>query len=186
MKTQSAYFLGILATIILGVVGHINLCSACFMSEEINTTVEKSPLVQVNPETLHPFFLTDGSFSVEVNDNFNFNSSEPSFLMPVSESLKNGVIHLKDHFDSHPDKVVQIIGFYDDLETNNSNFPNLGVARANSVKNHLVMLGISSSQIRTESKLMDKLTLEDNVLYGPVAYKILEANPAENKSTPIN
>ncbi len=184
MKPQFTYLLGIMATIILGVVCYINLCAGCFVSEEIVPNNRRESVVKAKPDPTHPFFVANDAFSIEVNDNFLFNSSEPSFLMPISEDLKKGIISLKEHLDVSPDKLVLIIGFYSTEETNNSNFEDLGVARANSVKNHLVMHGVSSNQIQTESKPAEQMVSVDNVLYGPITIQVLRNAPAENESQP--
>ena len=184
MKVQFTYLLGILAAIILGVVCYINLCDSCFVSEDVIPDDRKESLAKTRPVPMHPFMVADDAFSIKVSDNFLFNSSEPSFLMPISEELKNGMIGLKEHLDASPDKLIRITGFYSTEETNNSNFADLGVARANSVKNHLLMLGVSSNQIHTDSKTSEQMVALDNVLYGPISYQVLQKEDAENESQP--
>ncbi|NAY91841.1 hypothetical protein GTQ34_07925 [Muricauda sp. JGD-17] len=180
MKTQSYHLLGILATIVVGTLLYINLCSECIGSINAKVVGQEESFIKTNPPPSHSFSIADGSFSLEVKDNFRFHYSEPSFQMPIAEPLKNGVKDLKKHLDSNPDKVVHITGLYSPDETNNTNFSNLGLARANSVKNHFVMHGISSGQIQTDGKLTENMTLENNTLYGPIAFQISERHPIEN------
>ncbi|MDC6365297.1 MULTISPECIES: OmpA family protein [Flavobacteriaceae] len=185
MTTKATYLLGILAAIILGTLLYINLCSECGLTKTVVETVQEEvipPIETIPQHSFSPFAFEYGDFAHKVNDNFNFNVSNPSFLMPISEELKGGVSSLKDYLDSNPDRSINIIGHYTSDEENISAFPNLGLARANSVKNHFVVSGISSKRINTEGKLMEDLIPKENVFLGPVSYVISEADvDAEEK-----
>ncbi len=184
MKVQSAYLLGILATIILGVVCYINLCSGCIVAQNLNADVNNASVAPITPDPMYSLSVEDNSFSINVDNNFNFKTSEPSFLMPVPSELKEGVLDLKEYLDAHPNKVIEITGLYAADEINNSDFPDLGLARANSVKNHFLILGIASNQLLPKSKMEEKIAATDNILYGPIAYQIVEQLPAVNESQP--
>ncbi len=184
MKIQSAYLLAIVATIVLGVVGYLKLCNYCFIDQNLEADVQNKSITPATPVPLHPLSVADSLFSIKVDDNFNFKSSEPSFLMPVPLELKRGILEIKEHLDANPNKIIQITGIYASSEINNSDFPDLGLARANSVKNHFVMLGVPSSQLLTESKMEEDMAITENILYGPVAYRLMEKLPAANESQP--
>jgi len=98
-------------------------------------------------------------------------------LTPLSDKVTAGVISLKRYLADNAEKVINLTGFYDSTETNNSAFPNLGLARANVVKNHFVENGISSSQINTIGELRS-LIPKDDIFLGPISYSI--ADKAEN------
>ncbi|UWX54806.1 OmpA family protein [Maribacter litopenaei] len=70
------------------------------------------------------------------------------------------------------EKVLNIIGYYTSEEVNNSAYPNLGLARANAVKNDLVAKGIPSTHINTSSELKEIMVPGDDIFYGPMAYTI--------------
>ncbi|WP_222982227.1 OmpA family protein [Flagellimonas meishanensis] len=184
MKKQSSYLLGILVTIVVGTVLYINYCSTCAAPENSKVVEAQTDQLKKTQSPFHPFSVNDDSYMLDIEDNFSFNSSEPSFMMPLSDQLKKGVEDLKNYLGSHPDKMVQVTGLYAKGETNNSDFVNLGVARANSVKNHLVMNGISVDQIQTDGKLDGKLKPLDNVLFGPIFFQLSERDPIENDSEP--
>ena len=74
----------------------------------------------------------------------------------------------------NPDKIINITGLYTDEETNNTAFPNLGLARANAVKNYFVDNGIPSSQTNTFGKLMADMIPQENTFLGPITYAIVQ------------
>ena len=125
--------------------------------------------------TSYPFAFSDGDFTYSTNDNFNFNVSSSNYLEPLSQKVRDGIIPgLKNYMTENQNKVINITGYFKSDEANNSAFPNLGLARANAVKNYFVSQEIPSSQINTMGKLMDDMVPEGNKYMGPVAYSIDE------------
>jgi len=98
--------------------------------------------------------------------------SSSSFLTPISQKVTDGITSLKAFLAENAGKVINLTGYYKSDETNDSAFPNLGLARANSVKNHLVENGISSTQINTMGKLMDNMVAKDDMFLGPISYDL--------------
>ena len=149
-------------------------------------TVKKEALKEVTlaptaPEvTSYPFAFSDGDYAYNENDNYNFKMSSSSILIPLSDNVSSGITSLKTFLTENSGKVVSVTGYYKGKEDNTSAFPNLGLARANAVKNHLVENGIFSSQINTTGKLMDDMVVsKDNVFLGPIAYGL--ADKTENE-----
>ncbi|MEO9512276.1 MAG: OmpA family protein [Flavobacteriaceae bacterium] len=180
MTRKTIYFLGILAAIIIGAFFYLNLCSECKVSVVKENVPHEEPATTSQPAnpTSYPFSVSDGGYSVEVNESFNFNLSSPSFLMPISEKLKKGITNLEGYLNSNPGKVLNLTGFYTADEENHTAYPNLGLARANSVKNHLTSSGIPSTKINTEGKLVDDMVPRKNVFLGPISFGI--SKEAEN------
>ncbi|MDB2606838.1 OmpA family protein [Zobellia sp.] len=179
MKNTTLYLLGIIITIVVGTYFYFSCCSSCGVA----TTQKEVPKEQVTPApvapkiTSYPFALGDGDFAYSTEDNFNFNTSSSNYLEPVSENVRNGILPgLKNHLTSNESKVFNIIGYYTSNEKNNSAFPNLGLARANSVKNYFVSQEIPSSQINTSGKLMDEMVPDGDIYRGPVGYTIEEVS----------
>ena len=179
MSKKSSYLLGIILTIILGsILYYLLCCSVCCGKENVTNEQNetKSAVVpEIEDTTKNAFKISDanGDFNIELNDNFNFKTSSFSILEPVSGALESGVLKFKDYLLEHPTKTVDITGFYKNDETNNSAYPNLGLARANSVKNYLISHGIPSKQIDTYGKLNGSLSPdESNTLYGPVDFTV--------------
>lgn len=169
MTKKTTNLLGIIITILAGTYFYIACCSECGTSSEQEPQKEVMPPV-VPEATSYPFAFSDGSFAYNVNDNFNFNSSSSDILMPVSQSVEDGIDRLKSFLTENLNKAINITGFYKDDEENNTAFPNLGLARANAVKNYFVSKGVPSKSINTMGKLMDNLVPKDNIYLGPLEY----------------
>lgn len=179
MSKRNLYLLGILLTAIVAAILGWFLC--CPSGGEANIKT-KSPVVAPvvttpdvpPPSTKNGLVFNDdsGDFNYRTNDNFNFNDSSFSILKPVSSEVDGGIDKLKLYFETNPNKEIDLIGHYKGSEENSSAFPDLGIARANSVKNYLVGQGVSSKNINLSSKLDDELNLDDGIYYGPINYGI--------------
>ncbi|SDE71837.1 OmpA family protein [Cellulophaga baltica] len=169
MTKKTFYLLGIIITILLGTYFFMTCCSCCEETTEITETkVAEESLPEA---TAYPFKFSDGSFSYETNDNFNFNRSSSSILMPLSAKVTEGIDGIKSYLGENASKVFDITGFYTSDEANKSAFPNLGIARANAIKNHLVAQGIPSSSLNILGALKeDMISSSENVFLGPVSY----------------
>ncbi|WP_083253223.1 OmpA family protein [Flavivirga aquatica] len=172
MSKKTSYLLGILFSIILGTILHYFLCCNKESTEYKENEDKEKVVSEIKKATRNAFIIADAS--IDENDSFNFKVSNFSILGPVSESVTNSVLKLKDFLLEQPLKIVDISGFYKGDELNNSAYPNLGIARANAVKNYLVSQGISSKQIDTKGQLNDEINSdENNTLFGPVDFSIL-------------
>ncbi len=169
MTKKSTNLLGIIITILAGTYFYITCCSECGMSS--NEKPQKEVMAPVVPEaTSYPFAFNSGGYDYSTNDNFNFNPSSSAILMPVSQNVENGIDGLKSFLTNNAGKVVNITGFYKSDEENDSAFPNLGLARANAVKNYFVSKGIPSSVLNPVGVLNDDLVPKDNIYLGPLEY----------------
>lgn len=178
MTKTTTNLLGILITILAGTYFYITCCSECGMLVK-KEPVKEAVVAPAEPEaTSYPFAFSDGDYAYNENDNYNFNMSSSSILMPLSDKVSAGITSLKAFLTENAGKVVNVTGYYKNDEANASAFPNLGLARANAVKNHLVENGISSSQINTMGKLMSDMVSKDNMFLGPLSYGL--GDKAEN------
>lgn len=169
MTKKTTNLLGIIITILAGTYFYITCCSECGMSSQKEP--QKEVMAPVVPEaTSYPFAFSDGDFTYSTNDNFNFNPSSSDILMPVSQGVEDGISRLKSFLGENANKVINITGYYKSDEDNDSAFPNLGLGRANAVKNYFVTKGIPSKSINTIGALMDDLVPKDNIYLGPLGY----------------
>lgn len=179
MSKKTTYLLGILLTIIIGTLLYCYLCDDCHCfpsgeAETEDTNVLVAP--EVIPATLNAFSISDadGDFNIKINDNFNFKTSNFSILEPISTDVTSEVAKLKDYLLSNPLKDVDITGYYRSDETNDSAYPNLGLARANTVKNYLISQGVPSKQIDTHGELNDAINPDEaSTLFGPLKFGIV-------------
>lgn len=172
MTRTTKYLLLMLLTILLGTYFFITCCSEC----GANTAEEpvKEAVIPKEPEaTSYPFAFNDGDYAYSENDNYNFNASSYDILMPLAASMATGISSLNTFLTENTGKVVNVTGYYKSAETNASAYPNLGLARANAVKNHLVSQGVPSASINTMDQLKeDMIANKDGVYLGPVAYSL--------------
>mgnify|MGYP006333241471 CR=1 FL=1 len=167
MTKSFTNLLGIIITILAGTYFYINYCSSCRVAvEEVPTVVVPAAPIP----TSYPFEFSDGKYAYKVNDNYNFNVSSSDILLPLSPKVGRGLEGLRTFLAENLGKSFNITGYYKSDENNNTAFPNLGLARANAVKNHLVSQGIPSAQINTMGQLMDSMVPDGNTYKGPVAY----------------
>ena len=92
----------------------------------------------------------DGArYSNSHNEYFTFKESEYDFEKPLTGDFSKSLQKTSSYLVGHPDRQVNITGHYRDSEENTSILPNMGLARANSVKSHLQNLGVPAAQIST-------------------------------------
>jgi len=147
--------------------------------ENPNTYQDNSKIVTTDTTpTRFALDLKDpnGSFAFSSTDNFDFNGSEFNFIKPLSEKVSGGIDQLQAYLsqDGNSKKYLDITGFYTSKEANTSAFPNLGMARANAVKNYLVSKGIPSKRLNTAGKLNDELVPDGTIYRGPVGYRMYD------------
>ncbi len=177
MTKSFTNLLGIIITILAGTYFYLNYCSLC------RVTVEEAPTAVIPAApipTSYPLAFSDGKYAYKVNDNFNFNVSSSDILLPLSPKVRRGIEGLGTYLAENPGKSFNIIGYYKSDENNNTAFPNLGLARANAVKNHLVTQGIPSAQINTKGQLMESMVPDGKMFKGPVAYNFEGESPTAN------
>ena len=191
MSKKTLYRFGILLTaIVAGILGWLLCCPSGGEANIKTKSPVAAPVVKplVEPKKPDPtkngLVLNDdsGNFNFRSNDNYNFDDSNFNILTPLSTKVSEGVDKLKTYLDENPNKTINIIGHYKSTETNTSAFPDLGIARGNSVKNHLVGKGISSKIINVTSQLDDKLLADNNIYYGPISFGITTNQNTDNSS----
>lgn len=90
--------------------------------------------------------------------------------MPVSDSVTAGIEKLKAFLSSNPKQKVTITGYATSDEKNTTTFENLGLARANDVKNYFVSKGMLENQFNTKGEVIDKWKMSADTLLGPANY----------------
>ncbi|MFY0712253.1 OmpA family protein [Seonamhaeicola sp. NFXS20] len=177
MSKKTSCLLGILLTIILGtILYYFFCCSQCCDKNSHTQKQKQEPLVETSKTkkaTKNAFSITDenGDLKLETANNFNFKTSEFSILQPVSSNVEENILKLKGYLIKNSLKDLEITGLYKSEEQNNSAYPNLGLARANAVKNYLVLHGVPSNQIDTFGKLNDDIVPDEaNTYYGPIKF----------------
>ncbi len=176
MSKKTIYLLGILLTILIGMYFYWKICCQLDKSKECCT---KKELVETPKLERNGFRISSDAgngLDVDVNSNYNFDVSGSGILQPISADLTASLGKVKAFLDANPDQQLNVVGHYKSSETNNTAFPDLGLARANEIKNHLVSQGVSAKSIVTSSNLNDDFAVENDTLFGPVAFDISGVN----------
>lgn len=178
MNKKTRYLFGILLTIGVGMIFMWFMC--CNPDTQNPPEVIQNSSKDVTPAMVIDKGFTfkdpdiDDSFAYTSNDNFNFKTSEYTILTPVAQGVIFGIPALQAYLKSHPEKSIAITGYYAPDEKNSSAFPNLGIARANAIKNYISTKGILSQQINIFGKEDSTLILEDTVYKDAARYTIRE------------
>lgn len=106
----------------------------------------------------------------QANSNLRFarNNNNPIINSEVNASLNQLNLYLKNHSD----RQLQVVGHYTANEKNTSAFENLGLARADAIKKHLIGLGLNGNLISTSANLNPAATFYLDTLYGGIDFNL--------------
>ncbi|SNR16994.1 OmpA family protein [Tenacibaculum jejuense] len=176
MSKKTIYLLGILITIILGTFLSWKYC--CTTNIDSQKTIAQPAQ---NPESIKEETPKLSFGNIDENGNINFSFDNIKFKkssMDFSPSFMSGLdtelSELKD-FVVQPEneKALSITGYYMSDETNNSIFPNIGLARAIKIKNYMSSRGIPTKLIDIYGELNDTLTVTtDNTMEKPIKFSV--------------
>ncbi len=128
-------------------------------------TISAEPELPATPPGADGFTIADGNrFRLDLPGNFSFAKSGANANMnTLGGSLESMVTYLK----ANPGRTLEIIGYYSSAETNTTTFPNLGLARAEGIKQYLVQQGIPATSLTTKGVARDlSFTAKGDSLYG--------------------
>ncbi len=123
--------------------------------------------------------LRDGDANFPPLSAFSFDQSEATlFSSPSDSAAWNALsVHLKNS-----GKQLLITGWYSESERNKTPYPNLGLARAEAVKNSMVTAGAPAGQIFTDGAVSQKMLLAGNRMFDAVHF---EFTSEVEETTPV-
>lgn len=143
------------------------VCKIKHHCEELSAATAITPPDNTAPAALPAasFVVSDGSRNVvDVADVFKARQQQAQ--VAVSPRLQSGAItQLVTYLQQNADRELRIVGGYAADEANPTKFENLGIARAEDVKQRLLALGIDGKRISTAAELRAN--------YAPVADTML-------------
>ena len=182
MTKKILYLLGILITIVVGTYLYWLLCcSICCQNKEIILPSDNQT-GEVRAIELNGFNLSTEGLDFTCAKNFNFTKNQFNKLMPINDSIQLGVKKLQHYLYKFPDQKVVITGFAMMSEENTSAYPNLGLARANDVKNYMVENGISAGQIKIQGEVVDDLITRRKDVIGPIDFGFISKKDDEGSA----
>lgn len=169
MKKKTLYPLGILLSILIGTWLYMHFCCC-------NNEIDNNQALETNEETVNDSFTTsefrvaNAPFEISNPDNFNFLKSHFDLVTPPSDSLMSTLDQLNSTLTPVENK-LKITGYALASEENTSMFPDLGLARANVIKQILIKKGIEEHHILVSGEVKDDVTLKGDTLIGPVYFE---------------
>ncbi len=179
MSKKTLYLLGILGTILLGTFLYNSMCCQdCNKEKEIdkNQVVVATDNVEANN-----FKISGTDFNYDCANNFKFLSNDFKNIQPVDECVNLGINNLKAYFDKNPNGKIAITGYALNSEKNTSAFPNLGLARANDLKDYFISKGIASNRFDLKGELRDAWKVDKDTVYGPADFNVFAPEATDAK-----
>lgn len=102
------------------------------------------------------------------DDNFQFDMSSSDYN-EISDELSIILGDVVTYLGEDTERVMQIKGYYLNDEVNETEYENLGIARANKVKSYFLEQGISSIQVKTIGRDGNPNCVEGDVLVKGIA-----------------
>lgn len=120
-----------------------------------NTPVAQGATMSAGSFAVQQEGLKNKPPKLDASTSFAFAQSDFSYLTPLNDKLLSNVQALAYYLQDNPDARLEVEGFYEKNEANFSAFPNLGMARANQVKQLFVAQGAPSKQLGLSAGVID-------------------------------
>ena len=131
---------------------------------------------------LAPWKFSDGdNVSVESEEYIQFQRDRSEHLDIKNTGLVDELLKTVNYLNQNPSRVMIIIGYYKNSEANNSIFPNLGLARADDVKEYLKTMGAPLKQLNTSAELMTEDWFDGNTLKKGIDIRFSEVTDNSDK-----
>lgn len=181
MSKKALYLLGIAVTIILGTFLYLKFCCDCCVKTPSADTEKVLTVIAPDKEVV-PFVLSGSGIEYHTNDNIKFLKNSSLLILPVSDSVSIGIEKIKTFLIANPKQKITITGYAGSDETNTTTFENLGLARANDVKNYFISKGFNASNFDTKGEIDDKWKTKSDTILGPAVYNFeaLDTTAAAN------
>lgn len=124
----------------------------------------------------------ENRFNASSGHNLQFLNAGFDQLNPNDTEVNAAFQKTADYLKANPKRIMNIVGQYGEKENNTSIYPNLGLARANNVKNWFVKAGISPAQLTTEGQMIKDLAFVNDTLNGGVNFSFGELSAATNNT----
>lgn len=140
-----------------------------------------APAIGDNPEASKAILIADAekSFKATTDDNLLFSPSSCDYLLPVGDELTAVFQSAAKHLKENPQRILVLTGLYRGTESNNcTDAKDLGMGRAEKVKQLLMDMGAPANQIRVMSEKNEVAMFDGNVL-GGVRYEFISGDVGE-------
>lgn len=167
MSKNSTFWWAILAVWMAGVAwSHV-----CKIKQLCDAPLASTDAAPAESVVVVPLRIIDGtSLSLVSAGNFGFAKSGAD---PNLTAVKKQLDSLAAYLRANPAKKLTITGYYHPSEVNDSKWPDLGVARAEQIKQYYVDLGVPPVVLVTKSELQDDIRFSPDSLTGGIGFGTL-------------
>jgi len=134
-----------------------------------NATTEQTDII----EPIKGFSAIFGDFKTTADSYFRF-AKDSTQYEPLSDKLQLSLDKTATFLKNNTDKALNITGYYADSEENASLFPDLGVARANTIKGDLELRGVSPAQLTTTGELANADNMQEGYIRNGIEFDFEE------------
>lgn len=112
-----------------------------------------APIEEPKDDCNYCWLAKDGAAFTTGNVLNNFRFKRSGFdVVPMTAEVRGAVDGISTYLDGHADRALNITGYYDSLEAYSGMLSDLGLARANAIKNIFVAKGVDAGRINISSK----------------------------------
>jgi len=141
---------------------------------------EATTLIAPVEEDPNVWRLNDGSaFSASATNTIDFGKSVFAHA-PLESDVRSALNQASTYLKGHTDRGITIDGLYATSEENTTIFDNLGLARANNVKQRLVSMGAPAGQVMLASSVVGDGRLVRDSVFAGVNFAFAAATGADN------
>lgn len=123
-----------------------------------------------------PLAVTDNTNLIAASEEgftFPFSGDTPTIPNSVEPELTKIATYLKDN----PDKSLNLVGKYQEIEKNTTTYENLGIGRAEAIKSFLAQKGVVANRITTTGEVSPILVTNGETVYGGVSFNFITPPP---------
>lgn len=141
-----------------------------------NSEISQSSLAPVSALPAIWNFSDGSNFTASSRDRFGFGISGTNLLNAESSELDNTLKSIAGYLKANPDRELDITGYYQESEENNTLLPSLGHGRAGVIKELLMSMGTDGKQIVTSGSVLPNASYatDERILHG-VDFNFTEA-----------
>lgn len=134
-----------------------------------STITEQSDVI----EPTKGFSAIFGDFKTSADSYFRF-AADSTQYEPLSDKLQLSLDKTATFLKNNTDKALAITGYYASSESNTTLFPDLGIARANTIKGDLELRGVNPAQITTYGDVANADNLQEGFITNGVEFEFAE------------
>lgn len=149
---------------------HNSTCPECQTARAVLTPPADNSALSININD------DDLNFTAAASDNLLFTNGSCEYMTPLTDKLQTVFQNTVQHLQSNTKRILVLTGLYEDGETNDcTDSSDLGIARAENVKQLLIEMGAPEDRIELEGSEIRDLAEHKNMLVGGVDYYFKES-----------